>query len=246
MKLSNSFIAVKKIKSSVPRSNFSEDDLNRAAELILKVEGSINPLILRITSPQSYQVVDGDFEYYAATRAKEIDSQKGEYIGAFIIEPDNEEVLAEQVKLLRKQKATTPSNELSSSDISESRFINMESRQTNSESRQTNLESRVENRFDEFQEKLTETIKTFNNRLNELENRLPKPIEPLAALNNWDIRQLTAKLSRVIQNKIIENIVSEREKNGNFTSFSDVVNRTKGLGDKTMLKIIDSLSNSAV
>lgn len=105
MKLSNSFIAVKKISSTVPRSNFSEDNLNLAAQLILKAEGVINPLVLRRTSLQSYEVVDGHFEYYAAVRAKEIDSQKGEYIGAFIIEPDNEEVIEEQVKLLRKQSA---------------------------------------------------------------------------------------------------------------------------------------------
>jgi hypothetical protein len=232
MLLSVSFVPVKQITSHVPRSNFSNDELNSVANLILKSEGVINPLILRSTSLESYEVVEGHLEYYASTRAREIDLRKGEMIGAFILESNNQEAIEEQIKLLRNRKINPP-------DIIEFRLTNMESRQTN-------FESRVENRFNELQDKLTETIKTFNNRLNELENRLPKPLEPLAALNNWDIRQLTAKLSKVIQNKIIENIVSEREKNGNFTSFSDVVNRTKGLGDKTMLKIIDSLSNSAV
>jgi ParB family chromosome partitioning protein len=104
MKLSNSFIAVKKINSSVPRSNFSEDDLTRAAELILKAEGIINPLVLRRTSPQYYEVVDGHFEYYAAARAKEMDSKNGEYIGAFIIESENEEILQQQVKLFRNRE----------------------------------------------------------------------------------------------------------------------------------------------
>jgi ParB family chromosome partitioning protein len=107
MKLSNSFVAVKKITSSVSRSNFSEDELNLAAELILKAEGVINPLVLRRTNPQSYEVVDGHFEYYAAARAKEIDSKKGEYIGAFVIEPENEEILQQQVEVLRKRE---PSN----------------------------------------------------------------------------------------------------------------------------------------
>ncbi|MEH1837598.1 MAG: Rho termination factor N-terminal domain-containing protein [Nostoc sp.] len=104
MKLSNSFIAVKKISSPVLRSQFSEDELTRTAELILKVEGIINPLILRIISAQLYEVVDGHFEYYAAARAKEIDPQKGEYIGAFIIDPDNEEVLQKQIELMRKRE----------------------------------------------------------------------------------------------------------------------------------------------
>jgi ParB family chromosome partitioning protein len=104
MKLSNSFISVKKITSSVSRSKFSEDDLNRAAELVLKAEGIINPLVLRRTSPQSYEVVNGHFEYYAAARAKEIDSKKGEYIGAFIIEPENEEILQQQVEVFRNRE----------------------------------------------------------------------------------------------------------------------------------------------
>ncbi|MBE9200665.1 MULTISPECIES: ParB/Srx family N-terminal domain-containing protein [unclassified Nodularia (in: cyanobacteria)] len=103
MKLSNSSIAVRKISSTVPCSQFSQDELNHAAELILKLGGIINPLIVRITSTQSYEVVDGHFEYYAAARAKEIDSQKGEYIGAFIIEPDNEDVL-QQIALIRKKE----------------------------------------------------------------------------------------------------------------------------------------------
>lgn len=104
MKLSNSFIAVKKISSPVLRSQFSEDKLTQTAELILKVEGIINPLILRIINAQSYEVVDGHFEYYAAARAKEIDPQKGEYIGAFVIDPDNEEVLQKQIELIRKRE----------------------------------------------------------------------------------------------------------------------------------------------
>ncbi len=105
MKLSNSFIAVKKITSSVPCSNFSEDELNHAAELILKAEGIINPLVLRRKNLQ-YEVVDGHFEYYAAARAKEIDSKKGEYIGAFVIDPENEEILQQQVELFRNRESS--------------------------------------------------------------------------------------------------------------------------------------------
>jgi hypothetical protein len=106
MKLSNSFIAVKKITSSVPCSNFSEDELNLAAELILKAEGVINPLVLRRKNLQSYEVIDGHFEYYAAARAKEIDSKKGEYIGAFVIDPENEEILQQQVELFRNRESS--------------------------------------------------------------------------------------------------------------------------------------------
>ncbi len=101
MKLSTSLVAVKKINSTVPRSSFSDAELNRAAELILKAEGIINPLVLYKTSMESYEVVNGHFEYYAATKAREIEPRQGEMIGAFIIEPEKEEVLKEQIEVLR-------------------------------------------------------------------------------------------------------------------------------------------------
>ncbi|MBD2742044.1 hypothetical protein [Coleofasciculus sp. FACHB-1120] len=103
MKLSTSLVGVKKINSNVPRSEFSEDELNQTAELILKAEGIINPPVIRRTSLESYEVVNGHFEYYAAVKAREIDPRKGEMIGAFIIESENEGVLMDQVKVLRNR-----------------------------------------------------------------------------------------------------------------------------------------------
>ncbi|RCJ33802.1 hypothetical protein A6769_24015 [Nostoc punctiforme NIES-2108] len=240
MLLSVSFVPVKQITSSVPRSNFSDDDLNRIAELILKGEGIINPLILRSTSLQSYEVVDGHFEYYAAARAREIDLRKGEMIGAFIIESNNQEALEQQVKFFRTQNVAIPSHVAAGSDVTESRLMNIESRMTNQE-------SRSEKRTNELEEELKREIKNIYNRLNELENRLPKPIEPLEALNNWNLTKLTSKLSRVnVKSQIIEKIFNEREANGKYSSFSNVVDRIKGLGDKTMLKIIDSFAEGTV
>ncbi|WP_017716200.1 ParB N-terminal domain-containing protein [Kamptonema formosum] len=105
MKLSTALVAVKKINSAVPRSNFSEEELERAAQLVLKAEGIINPLVIRRTSLESYEVVGGDFEYHVAARAREIDPRKGEMIGAFIIDAENEEVLLEQIKALRMRES---------------------------------------------------------------------------------------------------------------------------------------------
>ncbi|MEP0790121.1 MULTISPECIES: Rho termination factor N-terminal domain-containing protein [Cyanophyceae] len=104
MKLSTSLVAVKKINSNVARSEFLEDELNRTAELILKAEGIINPPVIRRTSLESYEVVNGHFEYYAAVKAREIDPRKGEMIGAFIIESENEKVLMDQVEVLRNRE----------------------------------------------------------------------------------------------------------------------------------------------
>jgi hypothetical protein len=248
MKLSTSLVAIKKITSSFPRSNFADDEIEEAAKLILAVEGVINPIVVRRESINTFEVVDGHFEYYAAARAREIDPRKGEMIGAFIIEAENEESITKQVKLLRKPKAAIP-NKISipdsvsvDSNSFETRLINMESRSTNTEYRVTNLESRFENRTIELQTEFRSEIQQINARLKEIENRIPKPIEALEALNTLGLPKLTSQLKRVNVNvKIIEKIVSEREKS-KFTSFGNVVDRIKGLGDKTMLKIIDSFS----
>ena len=101
MLLSPEFVLVKEITSNVPRSEFSESDLEQAARLILKAEGTIKPLVVRTIGWESYEVVDGHFEYYAAVRAKEINPRDGERIGAFIIEGDKAKVLEEQVEMLR-------------------------------------------------------------------------------------------------------------------------------------------------
>jgi hypothetical protein len=104
MKLSTSLVAVKKIASNKPRSIFADDELEQAAKLILSSEGVVNPIIVRRNGLQSYEVVDGDFEYYAANRARELDPRKGEMIGVFIIEPENEDNLTQQIEVFRKQK----------------------------------------------------------------------------------------------------------------------------------------------
>jgi len=105
-KLLVSLVLVKKITSTVPRSNFADRDLEKLAQLILELGGLINPIILRRNGMDSYEIVDGDLEYYAAAKAREINPMKGETIGAFILEPENEGLLLEQVQALRKSAKT--------------------------------------------------------------------------------------------------------------------------------------------
>jgi len=125
MKLPTSLVAVKKISSSVARSSFPAEEIEKAAHLIIGVEGTINPIILRRTSLESYEVVDGYFEYYAAVRAREISPLKGEMIQAIILEPENEKALLDQVDLLRKGSNPKPLPDGSNSDL-DFRFANLE------------------------------------------------------------------------------------------------------------------------
>jgi len=239
MKLLTSLVPVKKITCTQPRSIFSDDQLEKAAQSILESEGVINPIVVRRIDLQSYELVDGVFEYYAAARAREIDPRQGENITVFIMEPENEEALTKQVELFRKSKSVIPNNLVSTDADNTSLQI------ANMESRLTNMESRFDNRTHELQTEFKNEIKKINQKLQEMETTIPKPMEPLAALNTLELPELARKLKGV-NAKIIEKIIKERQTNGNFKSFSDVVARITGLGDKTMLKIIDSFTQGGI
>ncbi len=241
MKLSASLslVAVKKISSTVPRSSFADDELEQAARLILAAEGVINPIVLQRTSLESYEVVDGHFEYYSAARAREIDPRKGEMIGAFIIEDENEEIIKEQVKLLRKPKPVISNDISSSSTVTESRLINIESRQTN-------LESRFETRLNELKAEYAKDKEKLENDLKEVKNQMPQRIEIRDVFNTVKesdliVRLRAAGITGKTATTIIEKIQSERKKR-KFDSLSDVVARIEGLSDKRMITIIDSWS----
>jgi vacuolar-type H+-ATPase subunit I/STV1 len=239
MKLSTSIVSVKKITSNVPRSNFNEDELERSANLILAAEGIINPIVLRRTSIDSYEVVDGDFEYYAAARAREIDPRKGEMVSAFILESENEEVIKEQVKLLRKPKPEIVDKGNSVSNGKDTRLTNLESRQIK-------FESRVDDQINDLKQKL-------ENELKELKSQIPKRIEALEAFNTLSEIELISKFRNVgITGKkatqIVEKIRIER-KNKKFKSLRDVVERIKitsgkreekGISSDKMVDIVDS------
>lgn len=246
MKLSTSLVAVRKITSSVPRSNFTDNHLEQAARLILEAEGIINPIVLHRTSVESYEVVDGHFEYYAAARAREIDPRKGEMIGAFIIEDENEEVLKQQVKLLRQQQPTATIPNTSGLNGSELQLINLESRQTN-------LESRIETRLNELKAEQARNMQKIEDEIQEIRNQFQKRIDPLEAFNSSNESELISKLRMVgiigkKASKVIEKISSERKKQ-KFNSLSDVMARVKikigkreekGISSEKMVEIIDS------
>lgn len=229
MKLSTSLVAVKKIQSTVLRSVFSEQELELAAELILQSEGVINPIVVRRTSLKSFEVVDGNFEYYAAVRAREIDPRKGEMIGVYIMEPENEEILSKQVHFFRKHNAlTSQQTEFSSHSLEE--FI-------------TNLELRLEKIANQRFESAIEKQK-LEVQVSDLKKQINQKIEPLEVFNNLSAHQITLKLKSAgidekKATKIAEITESERSKE-KFKSLNDVVNRVKVKRGKSLYKAISS------
>jgi ParB family chromosome partitioning protein len=227
-KLSPSLVAVKRITSAVPRSNFAEADLEKLARLILESGGLINPIIVRRNGMDAYEIVNGDFEYYAAARAKEIEPLKGETIGAFILEEENEKLLLEQLEILKKTA------------ITEKKSISEVPQQSSSfEQRLTNIETRLENRINELKAEYTREKQALIERVKDVESHIPKPVPLLSALNTQKESQLRINLNNAgIKSQIIDQIIKQRDLEP-FTSFEYVVQRIKGLGDKTMIKLID-------
>jgi ParB-like chromosome segregation protein Spo0J len=284
-KLSPSLVAVKRITSAVPRSNFAEPDLDKLARLILDSGGLINPIIVRRTSMDSYEIVDGNFEYYAAARAREIDGFKGETVGAFILEPENEELLLEQLEILRKTAISENAGEIETpkeSFITEA-SVELETLEASSslEQRLTNIEARLEIQINELKAEHAREKQVLAERIQEVENlisqQLPllieaqladrinelkseqasekpslvntvqevekvtsQPMSLLDALNTQDKAQLKANLedTKLLKAPVIQLILKERDVRP-FVSFANVVERIKGLTDKTMIKLID-------
>ncbi|MEG4942201.1 ParB N-terminal domain-containing protein [Microcoleus sp. F4-D5] len=301
-KLFPSLVAVKRITCAVPRSNFAEPDLEKLARLILELGGLINPIIVRRNGMDAYEIVDGDFEYYAAARAKEIEPLKGETIGAFILEEENEKILLEQLEILRKtaitenlvensetgflyENTSSQPADLIKNPVSLVEVPNLCENETpqepsSLEQRLTNIEAQFANQINELkadyareQKVLAQSIQELENRLlqqvpllveagianriNELKSESPpekqavveripevenvasESMSLLAALNTLDKNQLLANLKDAgLKLPIIQIILKERDVRP-FVSFANVVERVKGLTDKTMIKIID-------
>lgn len=285
-KLLVSLVLVKKITSKVSRANFADRDLEKVAQLILELGGLINPIILRRNGMDAYEIVDGDFEYYAAAKAREINPMKGETIGAFILEPENEELLLEQVQALRKctitedlveipetgflsentssQPADSIKNPVSFVEVPKSYDNETPQSSSSLEQRLTNIEAQFASQINELKAEYTrdkqvlaQSLQEIENRINQLKSESPpdkqvvvetipevenvtsESMSLLSALNTLDKIQLLANFKDAgLKPPVIQIILKERGVR-QFTSFANVVERVKGLTDKTMIKIID-------
>ena len=235
-KLLVSLVLVKKITSTVPRSNFAERDLEKLAQLILELGGLINPIVLRRNGMDAYEIVDGNFEYYAATKAREINPMKGETIGAFILEPENEGLLLEQVQTLRKSAKTdnlveNPEtgffHENTSSQPADSiknpvslvEVPNLCENETPQDSpsveqRLTNIEAQFASQINELKAEYTREKQVLAQSIQEVENRILQQVSLVEAGLENRINDLKPGLSLAQQTlvegiKEVENVTSQ-------------------------------------
>ena len=235
-------VDVKNITCNVPPSNFSNDALNSLADMIIESGGIIRPLILKTTGLETYAVVDGYFEYYAAVRAREKNPRQCEMVNAFVISPKNEEEIFKQVVAFRelgsdnKPEVETPIKTNHPKPISNNNDFNLFEKQVN--------EIRAE--LAQERQKLYDTLKL-------IESQIPKQITPLDAFNSLSLLELTFRLrtagftdKKAVQ--IAESVEKERKKK-KFESLKDVLARVKiangkkqikGISGEKMVDIVDS------
>ena len=99
-KLNLSLVAVKRISSDIPASNFDQFELEIAGELSLAIGGFIIPPVL-VRDSSGYRVVSGHFQFHAAVLARHLNPRAGEHIPAIVLEPENQATALNQLKRLK-------------------------------------------------------------------------------------------------------------------------------------------------
>jgi len=229
MTFKTSLVDIDKINSPIPRSTFSELDLERLAHLILELDGIVYPLVVKEIGLESYELIEGFFQYFGAVKAFEINDDF-EMIRAFIIKDNEADLVQQQLDLLKPL-----------SEKKESQHVIISSANSAVETRLNNLESRLSQVTINWEQKLTEEINKISTNINQISNNLPKKIEPLTAFNELSLDKLIFVLSKVnIQGieKKVEAIDKERKKE-KFSSLNDIIERVKISKGKRKVRIIN-------
>lgn len=234
-------VDVKAIQSNEPRSSFVESELEELANLFLTSGILVEPLVVKETSPHSYNVLHGHKVYYGAVRAKEKDPRKAEMVNAFVIDrkdgADVEEAILKQIsepsQPITKESSITfqPTIEDSSTQI-----------------RLGNLETRI----NQQQQNQQQFEKDIEQKLQELRSLIPQKRSFLEEINSLEPQKLVLRLKGLgisSAETVCEIILAERKKSA-FNSFLDVVDRVKDgkgkrkIGERKMLEILQAASQT--
>ncbi|MGF1478296.1 MAG: ParB N-terminal domain-containing protein [Cyanophyceae cyanobacterium] len=228
-------VDVESITSNVPRSQFSEANLERLAERLLETEGLLKPLVLKKTAFESYEVIYGHLEYYAAVRASEKNPRQAEMVNVLVVPEGREAAAIQQIETLQQLSATARNSALATDTAAATGSLQ------SLESRLMNLELRVEKGLNQVREEQTQERARTDNRLREIESLIPQRLKPLEALNTLSEAELAVELERSKvrgAEKLAQGIISARKKRA-FANYQDVVKSVRGLGPTTVLNLID-------
>jgi DNA uptake protein ComE-like DNA-binding protein len=161
-------VDVKDIQVNTTDHNFPPAIIENLANAILVSGGLIKPLILKQVGLQSYQLLDGHLEYYAALQAKVKDPRKGEMVNAFVITPDQEDLVKQQVTVLQSvysltnpiENATnTPANTSPQSEQSQDLPSNNNLSVTDYTYFQSQLDAKLDAKFSNYQQAIQSQLR---------------------------------------------------------------------------------------
>ncbi|TRU41651.1 MAG: chromosome partitioning protein ParB [Microcystis aeruginosa Ma_MB_F_20061100_S20] len=221
------------INPSVPRETFSETELENLANLIIEMGGLIRPAILKKADnkkvDERYDIISGDLEYYASVIA----NQKVpdiEMINAFVVDKEAENIALEQIQLLSPFPGLITTPEKIDNPL---------------ELRMSNLEKRLETQLQTIREEYQKEIKKLEEKIIISPPPPPPSYAPsksiLELLNSCDANQLE---KAKIKNKTVTANFLKRQKDKPFSSLSDIVAVVEGMGEKTLIKLMDYLLTS--
>lgn len=246
------------IHSNIPRSNFNPEDLEELASKILESDGLLQPIILKKTGFEQYEVVEGHLEHYAALVAKQKNPRKGEMVNALVISNEELETALEQISILNKLKNNTGSKEVvrEGFDLVEPDRVNYNFEASNNVLEKNVMDLR--NMIGDLRtivNDLKDKIQKKDKEIQSIKNSLPKKNNSLNTFNHAEKVDLAFKLRSAGMNeskaiKIAEAVEKERNKK-EFTSLSEISNRIKipygkrmqrGISPEKMLDIIETWS----
>jgi len=232
-------VEVKSIKAAEPRANFSEAQLEQLAELILKGEGVLRPVIVKQVDYENYTLIDGTLAYYAAVRAREKDSRRGEMVNAFIIKPKEDEALArQQIEALNTAGSANSEN---GNHKPEPTITT-----AGDQRRPTEWITSFELRLGDTRNEVATKTRDLEYRLSQLEKTIDtraKHSDLLELINSLQEAELLARLRFYgADSAKAKAIVQARasKPNGQFTSYADLIDSTKNLAAKGLLKLLDN------
>jgi ParB family transcriptional regulator, chromosome partitioning protein len=221
-------IDLKDVVATKERSYFSEIELNNLANLIVEMRGLMRPVILKKIGFESFEIIEGNLEYYAALIAKEKEPSL-ETINAFLIDQEAENIVLKQMQLL----SATPSV-----------VTTVEKTDNSLDLRFNNLEKRLENQLQTIREEYQKEIKRLEEKI-----IVPPPPSPtpstsksiLELLNTCDANQL--KKAGIPPTSVNDFLKKRSEKL--FDSLEDILNRpVAGVKERRLIKLVDYLLTS--
>ena len=213
------------IHSDIPRNQFQEIDIESYSNQIIEIGTLLSPLIVTEISVDQYKLVDRHLEFYAVIKAQEKFPDQFESVNSFVI--DNNSSLDLSYLKSSCNEIESPTNLKTNVDKN-----NLDERQIPKGTTLNEIQKLVESGF-ASQEKILKglehslsTKKTENNQL-------------LDFINTSTLKEIEYRLELCRVKKSTISSILETRKYEKFVDYNDLIIRTKGLAEKSLITLMD-------